>query len=188
MSLGRAAKFSARVMRHLSNTSTPLFADFAAFKRYFVTNFCPVDEEMTAALALHDDQYFQGKRSVDEYVDEFTDLLEDAGMSDGLNVVLMFKKGLDAGIRRRIAEMVDGRPNDKKLAEWILATQQIERNTMADKKFASIVNRPTNTTSQPAFPTRAPPAPTMTLLPRGMWQLPTVSTTPVNTPTAATLP
>src|SRR3981189_741726 len=160
MSLGRAAKFSARVMRHLSNTSTPLFTDFASFKRYFVANFCPVDEEMTAALALHDDHYFQGKRSVDEYVDEFTDLLEDTGMKDGLHVVLMFKKGLDAGIRRRIAEMVDGRPNNKKLAEWILAAQRIERNTMADKRFASIINRPTRTTPQPAVAARAPQAPT----------------------------
>ena len=145
MNLGRAAKFSARVMRHLTNTGMPMFTDYRSFQQYFVTNFCPIDEEMTAALTLNGDGYFQRGRSVDEYADEFTDLLDDAGLSDGLQVVLMFRKGLDEEIRTRMTEMVDGRPNDKRLAEWITVARRVEHNITANRTFASIVGTPTMT-------------------------------------------
>ena len=171
MSIGRAAKFSARAMRHLSRTGVPMFAGYAEFQKYFVANFCPVDEEMTAALALNDDAYFQGKRSVDEYIDEFTDLLEDAGLDDGLQVVLMFRKGLDPAIRTRIAEMVDGRPNDKMLQQWITAARRVERNTLADRRFANAMNR--NFRSPASQTAKTAQTATANLLPRGIWRMPT---------------
>ena len=186
MSLGRAAKFSARVLRHLANTGSPMFADLRSFMENFVANFCPVDEEMTAALTLNDDTYYQGKRSVDEYVDEFTDLLEEAGMTDGLQVVIMFKKGLDPAIRTRIAEMVDGRPKDKVLQEWVAAARRVEKNTQADRKFASVVGRSAKSASHPTHTTRAPITPVATPISRGVWRFPTASTAP--TATAPTRP
>src|ERR1700727_955709 len=188
MSIGRAAKFSARAMRPLSRTGVPMFAGYAEFQKYFVANFCPVDEEMTAALALNDDAYFQGKRSVDEYIDEFTDLLEDAGLNDRLQVVLMFRKGLDPAIRTRIAEMVDGRPDDKVLQQWITAARRVEGNTLADRRFANAMNRSHRpSANHPAKTAQATVSPS---LPRGMWRMPAVAqnapvTAKTNAPVAA---
>jgi len=52
--------------------------------------------------------YYQGQKSVDDYIDEFSELVE-AGYSDGLSIVMKFRKGLDQDIQDRIVEMVQGR-------------------------------------------------------------------------------
>jgi hypothetical protein len=41
-------------------------------------------------MCLESDHYFQGKRTVDAYVDEFEDLIDLSGYSDDLAIVLKF--------------------------------------------------------------------------------------------------
>jgi len=45
---------------------------------------------------------------VDDYIDEFSELVDEAGYTDGLSIVMKFRKGLDRNIQDRIAEMVQG--------------------------------------------------------------------------------
>jgi len=41
---------------------------------------------------------------VDDYIDEFSELVDEAGYTDGLSIVMKFRKGLDRDIQDRIAE------------------------------------------------------------------------------------
>ena len=74
--------------------------------------FCPKNEAMVALTKLELTQYYQGQKSVDDYIDEFSELVEEAGYSDGLSIVMKFRKGLDWDIQDWIAEMVQGRLGD----------------------------------------------------------------------------
>jgi hypothetical protein len=65
---------------------------------------------MTALTELESRDYHQGKKAVDDYIDEFSELVHEAGYMDGLSIVMKFWKGLDRDIQDCIAEMVKGRP------------------------------------------------------------------------------
>ena len=39
--------------------------------------------------------YFQGKRTVDHYLDQFRDLIYDSGYTDPKTIVVKFRRGLD---------------------------------------------------------------------------------------------
>jgi hypothetical protein len=65
---------------------------------------------------------------VDDYIDEFSELVEEAGYSDGLSNVMKFWKGLDQDIQDRIAEMVQGRPEDDDPEGWYTATWVLDAN------------------------------------------------------------
>jgi len=58
---------------------------------------------------------------VDDYIDEFSELVDEAGYTDGLSIVMKFQKVLDKVIQDRIVEMVQGRPNDDDLEGWYSA-------------------------------------------------------------------
>jgi hypothetical protein len=58
------------------------------------------------------EKYYQGKCSVDEYVDEFRELVKQAGYTQGLAIVVKFRRGLDKEIQDIIANIPIGRPAD----------------------------------------------------------------------------
>jgi len=45
---------------------------------------------------------------VDDYIDEFSELVQEAGYVDGLSIVMKFRRGLDRDIQDRIAEWCKG--------------------------------------------------------------------------------
>ena len=54
---------------------------------------------MTALTKLESRDYHQGKKAVDDYIDEFSELVDEAGYVDGLSIVMKFRKGLDRDIQ-----------------------------------------------------------------------------------------
>jgi Zinc knuckle len=72
---------------------------------------------------------------VDDYIDEFSELVEEAGYSDGLSIVMKFRKGLDRNIQDCIAEMVQGRPEDDDPEEWYAAAQVLDANRAVNQAF-----------------------------------------------------
>lgn len=124
MNEGRAARFAARVLRHpLANGGLKRFHTFTAFESHFIDEFCERDEIMKAVMALDSNKYFQGRRTVDEYVDEFLELTEQAQYHDGAYVVMRFRHGLDPQIQTQIATMASGRPDDTIVRDWIEAAR-----------------------------------------------------------------
>jgi len=63
---------------------------WADFRLEFICNFCPKNEVQTACMDLETSKYHQGSCSVDEYIDEFCELVDCAEYTEGTNIVLKF--------------------------------------------------------------------------------------------------
>ncbi|GLB34667.1 putative zinc ion binding [Lyophyllum shimeji] len=160
---GRAARFAARTLRHPnSHGGVPRFGTYAEFRTQFIAEFCPRDEKRKAATTFETSAYHQGSRSVDEYIDEFWDLAEEAQFPDGAQLVFRFRHGLDPRIEAKVANIVEGRPSDERVQEWIDAARLVDYNTRAHQDFRSAVTKPR---TAPAPAVRNPGAPAVFLAP-----------------------
>jgi hypothetical protein len=92
-------------------------------------------------MKLESTQYFQGKRSVDAYVDEFEDLIELSGYTDKLNTVVKFRRGLQPAIQDKIAEMGKDRPDDDNADGWYKTARMFDQNRRANEAFHSSATR-----------------------------------------------
>jgi hypothetical protein len=99
--------------------------------------FCLKNEATVALTKLESTQYYQGRKLVDDYIDEFSELVKEAGYSDGLSIVMKFRKGLDRDIQDWIVEMVQGRPEDDDPEEWYAAVRVLDANRAANQAFHS---------------------------------------------------
>jgi Retrotransposon gag protein/Zinc knuckle len=137
MKSGRAALYANRILRKETSGTLPAFASWKEFESDFASKFCPKNEATVALTKLESTRYYQGRKSVDDYIDEFSELVEEAGYFDGLSIVMKFRKGLDRDIQDRIAEMVQGRPEDDDPEEWYAAARVLDANRAANQAFHS---------------------------------------------------
>src|SRR6202035_5814068 len=84
---------------------------------------------------LESTHYYQRRKYVVDYIDEFSELVDEARYTDGLAIVMKFRKGLDWDIQDRITEMVQGRPNDADPQGWYNAAQLLDANKSANQAF-----------------------------------------------------
>ena len=100
---------------------------------------------------------------MDDYIDEFSELVEEAGYSNGLSIIMKFQKGLDWDLQDRIAEMVQGRPDDDDPEEWYAAARVLDANQAANQAFHGtqrvVAFTPTSRTPFPAPTSSVYPAP-----------------------------
>ncbi|GLB43126.1 putative retrotransposable element tf2 155 kda protein type 1-like [Lyophyllum shimeji] len=188
---GRAARFAARTLRHPnSHGGVPRFGTYAEFRTQFIAEFCPRDEKRKAATTFETSAYHQGSRSVDEYIDEFWDLAEEAQFPDGAQLVFRFRHGLDPRIEAKVANIVEGRPSDERVQEWIDAARLVDYNTRAHQDFRSAVTKPRTAPApavrNPGAPAvfRALPAPP----PRPVAAAPSAPTAPASRPLPSGVP
>jgi len=71
MTTGRAGHWAARELDREAQSSRFRFPDWSAFSEEFRRDFLPLHFEAIAVNALETTAYYQGKRSVGEYLDEF---------------------------------------------------------------------------------------------------------------------
>ncbi|GLB41215.1 putative retrotransposable element tf2 155 kda protein type 1-like [Lyophyllum shimeji] len=188
---GRAARFAARTLRYPnSHGGVPRFGTYAEFRTQFIAEFCPRDEKRKAATTFETSAYHQGSRSVDEYIDEFWDLAEEAQFPDGAQLVFRFRHGLDPRIEAKVANIVEGRPSDERVQEWIDAARLVDYNTRAHQDFRSAVTKPRTAPApavrNPGAPAvfRALPAPP----PRPVAAAPSAPTAPASRPLPSGVP
>jgi hypothetical protein len=149
---GRASVWADRIIRYDSNNNTPRFPNWKPFSDAFRDGFFPENEATDARMKLEATSYFQGKRSVDAYVDEFEDLIELSGYMDKLNTVVKFRRGLLPAIQDKIAEMGKDRPNDDDPEAWYTSARMFDQNRRANEAFHSSALRRTT----PSAPTTSP--------------------------------
>ena len=120
MKSGRAGRWAAREFEYeaKSESQNLRFLDWVDFEREFRKDFTPLDEEATAINVLETAAYFQGRRSVDDYLDQFRDLIDDSGYTDPKTIVVKFRRGLDRRIANTLAGMAAGRPSDTDPQSW----------------------------------------------------------------------
>ena len=97
MTTGRAGCWAGRELDREARSGRFRFPDWSAFSEEF-RNFLPFHFEAIAVNALETTAYYQGKRSVGEYLDEFLNLVEDSRCTDLRTVVVKFRRGLDQRI------------------------------------------------------------------------------------------
>ena len=90
---------------------------------------------MAAINTLESTSYYQKTWGVEDYLDEFLELVLEAGYTNPRTVVVKFRKGLDPQIQNSIATMPYGRPLDTSPGDWYKAAKTIDQNQEANEAF-----------------------------------------------------
>ena len=146
MKTGRAQKWTARIFKWESleeNKYQTKFLDWEDFKKEFRKEFIPAHEDAVAINRLESSAYYQKGRPLDDYIDEFQDLIVDAGYTDPKTIVVKFRRGLNAQIQNVVATMSAGRPSDGKPEEWYDMARTVDQNRAANEAFTSSYRPPT---------------------------------------------
>jgi hypothetical protein len=137
MKSGRAGRWASREfeLEAASEDGRLRFFDWPDFEEEFRKDFTPLDAEATAVNILETSSYFQGKRTVDDYLDQFRDLVYDSGYTDPKTIVVKFRRGLDRRISAALAGMAFGRPLDTDPETWFNLAVRMDQNRAADEAF-----------------------------------------------------
>ena len=150
MKSGRAATFAERLIGYEVKRGIPKYDDWYSFREAFVENFCPLDEASVAITRLESAAYFQGKRTLDEYIDEYEELLRKSGYMDGTVAVVKFRRGLDPKIQNPIAcSQPENRPKDNNVKSWIDAARALDQNRQANEAFRAAEQKPMAPSQKP---------------------------------------
>jgi hypothetical protein len=86
------------------------YSSWQDFVKEFVAEFCPKNEIQNVRTNLEISKYFQGLRTIDEYVDEFCKMIDCTCYFEGTHIILKFCQGLNTKIQDHVACMTHGRP------------------------------------------------------------------------------
>lgn len=135
MKTDRAARFVARHMRNYQMVGSLSYTSWNEFVAEFITEFCPKNELLTSRTDLETSKYFQGSRNVDEYVDDFRELIDRARYFEGAHIVMKFRQGLNPRIQDYVACQTYGRPSDDDPKSWYAAAILCDENRIANEAF-----------------------------------------------------
>src|SRR6266436_2384067 len=124
-----------RILRKEASDDLPAFFSWQDFEKDFSAKFCLKNEATAALTKLESTHYYQGRKAVDDYIDEFSELIDEAGYTDRLSIMMKFQKGLDQHQQDCITEMVQGRPEDNDLEGWYEAAQMFDTNQATNQAF-----------------------------------------------------
>jgi len=91
MKTGCANRWATREFKQEAKAGQLRFIDWLDFEEEFRKDFMPLDSESAAINVLETTAYFQGKRTVDNYLDQFRNLIYDSGYTDPKTVVVKFR-------------------------------------------------------------------------------------------------
>ena len=124
MKSGRAAKWAEQIFHwEEKNPGYSKFLDWDEFRNEFQKDFCPAHSDVAAINKLESTTYYQKSWSIDDYLDEFVELVAEAGYTDPKIVVVKFRKGLDPQIQNTIA-MAYGHLSDASPESWYEAAKK----------------------------------------------------------------
>jgi len=115
-----------------------------------------VNAEADAINTLEGSSYYQGNRTVDDYLDSFLILASDAGYMDPRTLVVKFCRGLKLNVQSQIATMPFGQPADTDPEAWYAAARRIDQARLANEASQSTLR---STTVTPARSALARPIP-----------------------------
>ena len=135
---GCAALFIDRVLWFETRSGTPCFTIWAEFRDSFRLEFCPKNKMQMVLAKLETPGYFQAWQSMDEYIDEFHDLIDTAGYQEGLAIIIKFRRGLQCDIQDQIVQLPYGWPVDDDPDTWYSTAIQCAANREANATFYGI--------------------------------------------------
>jgi len=135
---GHAAKWSENIFCQEVDTGIFPIQPWGDFEQQFWLHFFPANVEADAINALEETSYYQGNRTIDNYLDSFQALVSDTGYTDPWTLVVKFRRGLRLGIQNQIATMPYRRPADTDPDMWYRAARRIDQAYLANKAFQSV--------------------------------------------------
>jgi len=161
MQTGRAGRWATWEFDYQARNGTFRFANRSAFTGEFQKEFMPPKAEDEVIGRLATDHYFQGKRTVGEYLDQFRDLVEDSGYTDLKTIVVKFRRGLDCRISTALTGTALGRPSDTDPEAWFRLAAQMDQDCATEDTFPRRVDIPSSATlpRTSLLPQPAPPTP-----------------------------
>ena len=142
MKTGCANHWATHKFEHKMKTCHLHFINWLNFEEEFQKDFLSLDAEAAAVNTLETSTYFQGKHSVDNYLNVFKDLIEDSGYTDPKTIVIKFHRDLDHRISATLVGMAMGRPSDTDPNAWFCLAVQMIMQWM--KLFRPHINWPTS--------------------------------------------
>ena len=133
--LDRAAHFTNKVLWSESKGKGHYFRNWEAFKKMFLDQFCPKNEQLMALTKLEGTSRYQAKDPVDNYIDQFQELIDLAEYNDDKTIVIKFQCGLDPALQNQVALFGDGAPDFADPKGWYEAAQRVFQNKEANKAF-----------------------------------------------------
>jgi hypothetical protein len=109
--------------------------------------------DAVATNILEGQTYFQGNRNVDDYLDDFRDLIVELGYTSPKTIVVKFRRGLDPRIGDVVATMAANRPDDLDPEGWYGAAVRIDQNRAMNAAFQSSIEAPDANHTLPCEPT-----------------------------------
>jgi len=116
MKTGRANRWATREFEQEAKAGHLHFINWLDFEEEFQKDFMPLDLESAAINVLEMTAYFQGKRTVDDYLDQFRDLIYNSRYTDPKTVVVKFRQGLR-------------KPGSVSQSGWIKTARQMRHST-----------------------------------------------------------
>ena len=105
-------------MLQMWNKDKLYYWDWDDFHLDFTEQFCPKKKQLSALTKLEGTSWYQGKDSVEDYIDRFQELIDISRFSDNKTVVIKFWRGLDPGIQSRVALLGDSTPDFDNPKRW----------------------------------------------------------------------
>jgi len=90
-------------MRNYQAVGSLPYNTWHEFVQEFISEFCPKIEIQTAWTDLETSRYFQGSKTINEYVDEFHEMVMWAHYLEGSHIALKFRQGLNPKIQDYVA-------------------------------------------------------------------------------------
>ena len=154
MKLERAVKWAARIFKwEEENKGYAKFLDWDDFKSKFHKEFCPANSDSAAINKLESTTYYQKTQSIDNYLDEFPDLIAESRYMDLKTLVVKFQKGLDPQIQNAVATLTNRQPSNTALTTWYEAARNMDQNRASNEAFQSAhhISAPLSSPLHPLF-------------------------------------
>ncbi len=122
-----------------ANAGVNHFVDWDDFRASFRKEFFLLHAEAVATNILEGSAYFQGSRNIDDYLDEFRDLISESGYTSPKTVVVKFRRGLNMEIGDAVATMAVGRPDNLDPEAWFEAAVRIDQSRATNEAFRKAI-------------------------------------------------
>jgi hypothetical protein len=151
MKKDHAAIFTNHTIWSENRTGLPRFQTWESFYMTYVSLFCPINKSTMVLMKLETEEYHQNNRDVDEYVDDFEELIDLSGYTDPLAIVIKFCQGLNAMIQNKIAELGKDHPGDNSPAAWYTMARLFDQNCIANQAFQNPQRKFQTTSATPSI-------------------------------------
>lgn len=156
MTGGHAATFAEKQLCIFQKDQHP-FHSWLDFRAMFEEHFFSLSEKKESLNTLVSEKYFQSMWNVEEYIDTFNELIFKLGHTDGLAIVVLFRKGLNTGIQNWVATM-QARPMCDNYEGWCSVARLFDQDRLMKLSFNASLGQNAISNTMKATPATVIPA------------------------------